>query len=92
MLLQNVAQQEEFHVQYEVNLQPISRFERVNAIPRPRIPTLVKDEIFKYRYTLESWKSEVESTKTMIERADELTGGVWNNCLDAMEEWGIGEF
>ena len=28
----------------------------------------------------------------MIKRVDELAKGVWNNCSDAMEEWGIGEF
>ena len=27
----------------------------------------------------------------MIERVDELAEGVWNNCSDAREEWGIRE-
>ena len=47
--------------------------------------------MFKYRYTFEAWKSEVENAKTVIERADELVEGIWNNCSDSMEEWGIGE-
>ena len=91
MLLQNVAQQEDLHAQSEVNLPSISCFQRVNAIPPPGIPKLRKDEIFKYRYTLEAWKFELENAKTAIEKVDELAEGVWNNCLDAMEEWGIGE-
>ena len=33
----------------------------------------------------------VENAKTTIKRANELVEGVWNNCSDAMEEWGIGE-
>ena len=90
-LLQNVAQQEEFHAQSKANLQSISCFQRVNVIPPSGIPKLGKDEIFKYNYTSETWKSEVENTKTAIERADELAEGVWNNYADAMEEWGIGE-
>ena len=91
-LLQNAAQQEECHARSEMNLQSISRFQRVNAIPPPGIPKLGKDEILKYRYTLEAWKFEVESAKTMLERAEELTEGVWNNFSNAMQEWGIGEF
>ena len=90
-LLQNVMQQEEFHAQSKGNLQSISRFQRVNDIPPPGIPKLGKDKNFKYRYTLESWKSEVENAKTTIEKVDELVEGVLNNCSDAMEEWGIGE-
>ena len=91
MLLQDVAQQEEIHVQSKENLQMISHFQRVSAIPPPRIPKLEKDEILEYRYTFEVWKSEVENAKTTIERANELAKGVWNNFLDAMEEWGIRE-
>ena len=34
----------------------------------------------------------MESSKTTLERVEELIEGVWKNCLDAMEEWGIGEF
>ena len=33
----------------------------------------------------------MENAKTAIERADELAEGVWHNCSDAMEEWGIGK-
>lgn len=36
-------------------------------------------------------KSKVENAKTAIEREDELAKGVWNNCSDSMEEWGIRE-
>ena len=91
-LLQNVAQQEECHARSEANLQSISRFQRVNVIPLPGIPKLGKDEILKYRYTLEAWKSKVKSAKTTLERVEELTKGVWNSFSNAMEEWGIGEF
>ena len=70
----------------------ISCFQRVNDIPPLGIPKLRKDEMLKYRYTLEAWKFEVENAKTAIERADDLAEGIWNNCSDAMEEWGIGEF
>jgi hypothetical protein len=69
----------------------ISCFHRVNTIPPPGIPKLGKDEIFKYIYSLEAWKSEVENAKIAIERVDVLAKGVWNNCSDAMEEWGIWE-
>ena len=86
-----MSKQEKIHTQSEVNLQTISCFQRINVIPPPRIPKIGKDEIFKYRYTFEAWKSEMENEKTMIERADELDEGVWNNYLYAMEEWGIGE-
>ena len=34
----------------------------------------------------------MDSTKIILERAEELTKGVWNNYSDAMHEWGIGEF
>ena len=34
----------------------------------------------------------MESAKTALEREEELIKGVWNNCSDAIEEWGIGEF
>lgn len=63
----------------------ISHFQRVNAIPPLGIPKLENDEMFKYRYTFKAWKSEVENAKTVIERANELVEGVWNNCSDAME-------
>ena len=75
-----------------MNLQSIALFQRVNPIPPLGIPIFRKDEILKYRYTLEAWRSEVESTKDALERAEELTKGVWNDCSYAMEEWGIGEF
>lgn len=52
MLLQNLEQQEEFHAQSEANLQSISCFQKVNAIPPSGITKLRKDEIFNYRYTL----------------------------------------
>ena len=74
-----------------MNLQTISRFQRVNAIPPSGIPKLEKDEMFKYKYTFEAWKFEVENAKTAIERADDLAEGIWSNWSDAMEEWGIGE-
>ena len=47
--------------------------------------------MFKYRYTVEAWKSKVENAKAAIEKADDLAEGMRNNCSDAMEEWGIGE-
>ena len=75
-----------------MNLQSISFFQNVNAIPPLGIPKLRKDEICKYIYTLEAWKSEVENTKTAIEREDEMAEGVWKNYSYSMEEWGIGEF
>ena len=34
----------------------------------------------------------MDSAKIALERVEELAEGVWNNCSDAMEEWGIGEF
>ena len=91
MLLQDVAQQEEIHAKSEANLQMISHFHRVDGIPASGIPNLRKDEMFKYRYTFEAWKSEVENAKTTIEKADDLAEGICNNFSDAMEEWGIGE-
>ena len=33
----------------------------------------------------------MENAKTSIEKVDDLAEGIWNNYLDAMEEWGIGE-
>ena len=33
----------------------------------------------------------MENAKTVIERANNLDEGIWNNCSDAMEEWSIGE-
>lgn len=91
MLLQDVVQQEEIHTKSEVHLQMISHFQRVNAIPPLGIPNLRKDKMFKYMYIVEAWKFEVENAKTTIERANGLAKGIWNNCLDAMEEWGIRE-
>ena len=76
MLLRDVAQQEEIHTKSEANLQTISHFHRVNDIPRLGIPKLGKDEMFKYRYTIEAWKSKVENAKTAIERVDDLAKGI----------------
>ena len=47
--------------------------------------------MFKYRYIVEGWKYEVENANIAIERVDDLVEGLWNNCSDGMEEWGIGE-
>lgn len=79
------------HAKSEANLQTISRFQRVNAIPPSGMHKLGKDEMFEYRYTIKAWKSKVENAKTAIERGDALDEGIWNNYSDAMEEWGIGE-
>ena len=29
--------------------------------------------------------------KASLERAKELVEGIWNNCLDVIEEWGVRE-
>ena len=55
------------------------------------IPKLKKDEIVRYRYTLVAWKSKLESTEIVLETTEELAEGVWINCSDAMDKWGIGE-
>ena len=65
----------------------MSCFQKENPIPPPRIINLGKDQLINYRYTLESWRFEVDVVKSSIERAGDLIG-VWNTCLD---EWGIGE-
>ena len=50
-----------------------------------------KDEIWKYRYTTESWKSEVDALRSSLEKARDLIEGVWNTCSDVLNEWGIDE-
>ena len=62
-LLKEVMRQEEIHTKVEAALQKISRFQKANPIPPLGIPRLGKDEMLKYRYTIESWKSEVDVVK-----------------------------
>jgi hypothetical protein len=56
-------QQEEIHTKVEVALQRISCFQKGNLIPPPGILKIRKDEMLKYRYTIESWKSEADVVK-----------------------------
>ena len=53
-LLKEVTQQEEIHAKAEDSLQTISHFQKSNSIPPLGILKLGKDEILKYRYTVES--------------------------------------
>ena len=50
---------------------------------------LGKDEILKYKYTIESWKSEADAVKYSLENVEDLIEGVWNTFLDVIDEWGI---
>jgi hypothetical protein len=50
-------QQDDVHIKVEAALHRISCFQKANLIPPPRIAKLRKDEILKYIYTIESWKS-----------------------------------
>ena len=52
---------------------------------------LEKNELITYKYTLESWRSEADLVKSSIERAGDLTEGMWNTCSDVLDEWGIEE-
>ena len=47
--------------------------------------------MLKYRYTVESWRSEANIVKASLEKVEDLVEGVWNTYSDIMEEWGIGE-
>ena len=47
--------------------------------------------MLKYRYTVESWKFEADNVKAPLEKAEYLVEGIWNNCSDVIEEWGIVE-
>ena len=60
-------------------------------MPPPGITKLEKDEILKYRYTIESWKSEAEAVKSSLEKVGDLIEGVWNTCSDVLDEQGIGK-
>ena len=55
-------------------------------MPPPGITKLEKDEILKYRYTIESWKSEAEAVKSSLEKVGDLIEGVWNTCSDVLDE------
>ena len=90
-LLEKVTQQEEIHAKVEVALQTISHFQKANSIPPPGISKLGKDEMLKYRYTVESWKSEADNVNASLEKVKGLVVGIWNNCSDVIEEWGVGE-
>ena len=91
MLLMEVMQEEEIHAKAEASLQTISHFQKANSIPPPGIPKLGKDEMLKYRYTVKSWKYEEDNVKASLERVEELVEGIWNNCSDVIEEWGVKE-
>ena len=45
-------------------------------MPLPVTTKLVK--ILKYRYTIESWKSEADAIKSSLEKVGDLVEGVWN--------------
>ena len=68
-LLKDVLQQEEIHTKVEATLQNISRCQKANPIPTPGILKLGKDEMLKYKYTIESWKSEADVVKASLEMA-----------------------
>lgn len=91
MLLKEVTQQEEVHTKSEVSLQMISHFQKANSIPPPGIPKLGKDEMFKNRYIVKSWKTKIDNVKASLENEKDLIEGVWNNCLEIIEEWCVGE-
>ena len=91
MLLREVTQQEEIHAKAEVTLQSISCFEKVNLIPPTGILKLGKDEMLKYRYTVESQKSEANNVNVLLEKVEDLVEGICNNFSNVIEEWGIGE-
>ena len=79
------------HDQAEAMLQQVLRFQKANPVPPPRIEKIRKDEIINYRYTIDSWKLEVDAVNSLLERVGDLIEGVWNTCLDMLDEWGIGE-
>lgn len=72
--------QEEIHTKVETALQKLSHFQKANPIPLPGISKLGKDEMLKYRYTIESWKSEADAIKVSLEKAKDFIEGVWNSC------------
>jgi hypothetical protein len=69
----------------------VSRFQKLNPIPPPRIVRLEKDELINYRYTIESSRSNADVVKSSIERDEDLIKGVWNTCSYVLDEWGIAE-
>ena len=60
-------------------------------MPPPGITKLRKDEILKYKYTIESWKSEVDVVKSSLEKVGELIEGVCKTFSGVLDEWGINE-
>ena len=79
------------HDKVEAVLQQVSRFQKENPTPPPGIAKIGKDEIINYKYTIESWNSEVDAVKSSLEREEDLIEGVWNTCSNVLDEWGIGE-
>ena len=73
-----VTQQEEIHAKAEASLQTISHFQKANSISPPRIMKLRKDEMLKYIYTVESWKSKADNVKASLEKMEYLVEGIWN--------------
>lgn len=72
-------------------LQQVMHFQKENLIPPPRTVKLEKDDLISYKCILEIWKFEAELVKSSIERAGDLVEGMWNACLDVLDEWGIDE-
>ena len=75
-LLKEVTQQDKVLIKVEAALQTISHFQKANLIPPLGIPKLGKDEMLKYRYTIESWRSEADKLKTSLEKVEDLVEGV----------------
>lgn len=79
------------HERVEVELQQVLHFQKLNLVPSPGTIKLGKEELINYKCTLESWIYEANLVKSSIEKAWDLTKGMWNACLDILDKWGIGE-
>ena len=73
MLLSELSQQRKMHERAEVALQQVFIFRKVNPMPLLGTIKLGKDELINYKCTLESWRSEADLVKSLIERAEDLT-------------------
>jgi hypothetical protein len=91
ILLFKLSQQRKMHERVEVALQQVLHFQKENPMPPPRKVKLGKHDLINYKCTLESWKSESDLVKSSIERARDLTKGMWNACSNVLDEWGIDE-
>ena len=65
--------------------------QKVNLSSPPDVARLGKDKIIEYERIIDSWKSDIDLVKTLLDHVSELAERIWIPCSDLLEEWEIGE-